>query len=81
MDTFKESRQTELCIATWADMVCHNVALVNQSGITSGFPDYGFPAYICHSRHVFQKKLKTCLGPMVTKITRKTIVWKTRRDP
>ncbi len=26
--------------------------------ITSGFPDYGFPAYFCHSKHVFQRKLK-----------------------
>ncbi len=26
-----------------------------QSGIWSGFPDYGFPAYFCHSKHVFRE--------------------------
>ena len=28
---------------------------VLQLGIWSGFPDYGFPAYFCHSKHVFQR--------------------------
>ncbi len=28
-----------------------------QLGITSGFPDYGFPAYFCHFKHVFHRKL------------------------
>ncbi len=28
-----------------------------QSGIWSGFPDYGFPAYFCHSKkEVFYEK-------------------------
>ena len=29
-----------------------------QLGISSGFPDYGFSTYFCHSEHVFQRKLK-----------------------
>ena len=29
------------------------IQVLLQLGITSGFPDCGFPAYFCHSKHVF----------------------------
>ncbi len=28
-----------------------------QLGITSGFPDYGFPGYFCHYKYVLHRKL------------------------
>ncbi len=67
-----------------------------QSGITCGFPECGFPAYFCLSKHVFfreysnsSQKIENPAGPIfsmenmfkVTKISWKTIVWKTRGDP
>ena len=32
--------------------VCTHLEL----GTTSGIPDYGFPAYFCHSKHVLHRK-------------------------
>ncbi len=53
-----------------------------QLGITSSFPDYGVPAYFCHS-NMFCIENHFSLQNMfrVTKISRKTVVWKTGRDP
>ncbi len=31
---------------------------ITQSGITSGFLECGFPAYFCHSKHVFFENTK-----------------------
>ena len=45
---------------TWENVYLKRtiVDVLIQSGMWSDFPDYGFPSYFCHSKHVFQRKLK-----------------------
>ncbi len=47
-------------------IVCRPVpSMLVQLGITSGFPECGFTAYFCHSKHVYREywnsRQKTCL--------------------
>ncbi len=39
-----------------------------QLGIASGFPDYGFPAYFCHSKHVFLEKTQIVVGKLKIRV-------------
>ncbi len=53
----------------------------NQSGITSGFPDYGFPAYSCHSKHVFIRENSNSSQKQTRKVCKKRSSNRLQRDP
>ncbi len=45
--------ESKLLHRAWHLSLCRK----KQLGILSGFPDYGFPAYFCHFKHVIHRKL------------------------